>query len=245
MRRTIFVSGGTGYMGVELIRRLVARGHSVTALARAQSAGKLPAGCAVVPGNALDEASFSHAVPPGSTYVHLVGVAHPAPWKAAQFRSIDQTALEASVIAAVAAKASHFVFVSVAHPAPAMKTYIAVRTHCEEILARSGLNATILRPWYVLGPGHRWPYALIPFYKLAERIPSLRAGALRLGLVTHAQMVSALEWAVENPVAGRRVLEVPEIRVKTASWRPSARPQWPRAASEAPSTAAESARREA
>ena len=25
-------------------------------------------------------------------------------------------------------------------------------------------RTTILRPWYVLGPGHRWPYALKPMY---------------------------------------------------------------------------------
>jgi uncharacterized protein YbjT (DUF2867 family) len=28
------------------------------------------------------------------------------------------------------------------------------RTRCEEMIRESGLNATILRPWYVLGPGH-------------------------------------------------------------------------------------------
>jgi len=45
-----------------------------------------------------------------------------------------------------------------------MKAYIAVREECEEIIQESGLNATILRPWYVLGPGHRWPYMLLPMY---------------------------------------------------------------------------------
>jgi uncharacterized protein YbjT (DUF2867 family) len=74
--------------------------------------------------------------------------------------------------------------VGVAHPAPAMHAYIAARSACEAELQASMLNATILRPWYVLGPGHRWPYALIPFYWLAKRIPSTREGARRLGLVT-------------------------------------------------------------
>jgi nucleoside-diphosphate-sugar epimerase len=74
------------------------------------------------------------------------------------------------------------------------------------------MNATILRPWYVLGPGHRWPYALIPFYWLAEKLPSTREGARRLGLVTRPQMVAALVDAVEHPVNGIRVVEAPEIR---------------------------------
>jgi hypothetical protein len=62
--------------------------------------------------------------------------------------------------AAVANRVQHFVYVSVAHPAPVMKAYVEVRMQCEE----SGLNTTILRPWYV--PGHDWPYLLKPGYRL-------------------------------------------------------------------------------
>ena len=74
----------------------------------------------------------------------------------------------------------------------------------------------MVRPWYVLGPGHRWPYLLIPFYALAERIPAMRAGARRLGLMTRAQMVAALVHAVEHPATGVRVVEVAEIREAAA-----------------------------
>jgi hypothetical protein len=74
------------------------------------------------------------------------------------------------------------------------------------------LKATVLRPWYVLGPGHRWPYLLIPFYRVCEWIPSTREGAQRLGLVTLPQMVAALVRAVENPARGVCVVEVPAIR---------------------------------
>src|SRR5262249_41371250 len=106
----------------------------------------------------------------------------------------------------------HFVYLSVAHPAPIMKSYIAVREECEAALLASGMNVTIVRPWYVLGPGHRWPYALLPMYWICERIPSTREGARRLGLVTLAQMTRALVWAIENPCIGARIVEVPQIR---------------------------------
>jgi hypothetical protein len=74
------------------------------------------------------------------------------------------------------------------------------------------MNATILRPWYVLGPGHRWPYLLLPGYWVAELLPWTRDGARRLGLVTLKQMVAALVRVVEDPCAGVRVWEVPAIR---------------------------------
>jgi uncharacterized protein YbjT (DUF2867 family) len=93
-----------------------------------------------------------------------------------------------------------------------MHAYIAVRAECENAIEAAGLNATILRPWYVLGPGHRWPYLLLPLYKLAELFSSTREGAQRLGLLTLEQMITALTFAVENPVRRIRVLTVPEIR---------------------------------
>jgi hypothetical protein len=70
----------------------------------------------------------------------------------------------------------------------------------------------MLRPWYVLGPGHRWPYALVPVYAVLSRIPATREGALRLGLVTRRQMIAALVNAVENPPSGVRIVDVPAIR---------------------------------
>lgn len=209
---TIFISGGTGYIGQRLIALLLQRGHRVRALARSASQDKLPPGCEVVIGNALDSSSFQHAIAPVDTFVHLVGVSHPNPSKAEQFRTIDLASVQASVPAAVAAQIKHFVYVSVAQPAPAMHAYVQVRVECEAIIRASGLSATFVRPWYVLGPGHRWPYLLKPLYWLFEKIPPTRALAKRLGLVTLAQMVAALTWAIENPAEGVRVVEVEQIR---------------------------------
>ena len=84
--------------------------------------------------------------------------------------------------AAIATGTRHFVYVSVAHHAP------------------------------VLGPGHRWPALLLPLYWLGALVPLTREGARRLGLVTLAQMLQSLVWAVEHPATARRVLEVPDIR---------------------------------
>ena len=209
---TVFVTGGTGYMGRRLIPQLVARGHRVRALVRASSAARLPTGCAPVLGNALDSSSYSAAVQPADTFVHLVGVAHPSPAKAEEFRSVDLASVHAAVAAAVTAGVGHFVYVSVAHPAPMMKAYIAARSEGEELIRTAGLGATVLRPWYVLGPGHRWPVILQPFYWLAEQVPGSRESARRLGLVTIDQMLAALVRAVENRPDGVRIVEVPQIR---------------------------------
>jgi uncharacterized protein YbjT (DUF2867 family) len=211
-KRHVFVTGGTGYMGSRLIGELLGRGHRVRALVRKGSEKKVPAGTETVIGNALDANSYKSAVPPCDSFVQLVGVAHPSPAKAAEFRAIDLPSGKAGVAAASDARVAHFVYVSAAQPSNLMKAYIEARAEVEESLRGSGLKHTIIRPWYVLGPGHRWPYALIPVYKVMELIPSTRDSAKRLGLVTLQQMIAALVLAVENPSAEGRIVTVPEIR---------------------------------
>jgi len=206
------MTGGTGYMGRHLIPSLVNRGHTVRALVRAGSEAKLPAGCTPVLGDALNADSYAGMVPPSDTFVQLVGVAKPNPKKADQFRAVDFKSGMAAVMAAKQAGISHLVYVSVAHPGPLMQAYIQPRVEVEQAITSSGLNATILRPWYVLGPGHRWPYLILPAYWIMGLIPAKRETAQRLGLITLKQMIAALVHAIETPAHGVKIMEVPEIR---------------------------------
>lgn len=217
-RRNVFITGGTGYIGQVLIRELLEGRHVVRALVRSGSEQKLPRSCEAVIGNALDASTFADQVRPSDTFVQLVGVSHPSPAKAAEFRSIDLASVRASVSAAAAAGVEHFIYVSVAQPAPVMKAYQAVRAEGEKLIRDSGMNATFIRPWYILGPGHRWAYALKPMYWLFEQIPATRETARRLGLVRLDQMVRAISIAVASPAPGIRLLDVPSIReaAKTA-----------------------------
>ena len=101
----VFISGATGYLGRPLTKALLTMGYDVHALTRPQSIKKLPIGCTPVPGNALEASTFLNTVPKGSTYIHLTGVSHPSPAKAAEFRTVDQASFEASLQAALMAKA--------------------------------------------------------------------------------------------------------------------------------------------
>jgi uncharacterized protein YbjT (DUF2867 family) len=208
----VFVTGATGYIGRPLVSALIERGYSVHALVRATSKG-LPGAALPVTGNALDARTFAPAIPASATLVHLIGTPHPSPAKAAQFQSVDLASIQAATDAAQRAGVRHFVYVSVAHPAPVMQAFIEVRRRGEALIEATGIPATIVRPWYVLGPGHRWPYALLPVYTLLRAWPSTRSSAERLGLVTLKQMVGALVEAVANPpVSGTHIVDVPKIR---------------------------------
>lgn len=223
----VFITGATGYLGRALGAALVARGHAVRGLVRPGSEDRLPAGVLAVRGNPLDGATFTAALGRDDTVVHLVGTPHPGPGKAAAFEAVDWVSIRETVTACRDARVAHLVYVSVAHPAPVMRDYIAVRQRGEALITASGLTATMVRPWYVLGPGHRWPHLLRPLYLVASWIPALRPSAERLGLVTLSEMTHALVVAVEHtPDRSPRCVDVPSIRraVPAPAEAPAPRP---------------------
>jgi uncharacterized protein YbjT (DUF2867 family) len=207
----VFITGGTGYIGQRLIAELLGRGHAVRALVRNGSERKLPAGAVAVRGNPLDRATFAVQVAPSDTFVQLVGVPHPSPRKAQQFRDIDLVSVTESAAAARDAGVAHFIYLSVAQPAPVMRDYVAVRAEGERLVRESGVAATFVRPWYVLGPGHRWPYAILPLYWLWALSPKSRDTARRLYPVKLRSVVDAIADAVDAPPAGVRFIEAPEL----------------------------------
>jgi uncharacterized protein YbjT (DUF2867 family) len=206
----VFLTGATGYIGRHLIPELLGRGHTVRALVRPASAGKLAAGAEPVVGDALNAISFAHQIAPSDTFVQLVGVAHPSPAKAKEFQSVDLASVRESVRAVSGSTVRHFVYLSVAMPAPAMKAYVAVRAEGECFVRDTGLAATFVRPWYVLGPGHRWPYAVLPAYWLWSLFD--RDTAARLYPVKLAHVVRALADAIDHPPDAVRIVEAPEMR---------------------------------
>jgi uncharacterized protein YbjT (DUF2867 family) len=209
---TVFITGATGYLGRPLAEQLLSRGHRVRALVRSGSRSRLPAGCEAVVGDALEPSTYAGAVAPAEVFVHLVGVAHPSPGKEAQFRTIDLASTEGAVKTARAAGVRRFVYVSVAMPAPVMRAYVEARVAGEALIRDSGLEASLVRPWYVLGPGHWWPVLLYPFYWLAGLFPGSRETARRLALVTRPRMLRALVAAVEARGPGVTVVDVPGIK---------------------------------
>ena len=214
LARDVLVTGGTGYIGRALVPELCSRGHRVRVLARPGSLARVPACAEGVAGDALDAASLAQALRADDTVVHLVGAPHPNPAKAQQFLDVDLASARALARAAARSGVAHVVYVSVAHPAPVMQEYISARLLGEQAIAAQRLTATFLRPWYVLGPGRRWPALFKPLYGLASMLPQWRDSAERLGLVTIEQMVRALAQAVAAPppAGSVRIVDVPDIR---------------------------------
>ena len=213
MSLRIFITGGTGYLGRRLIVRLLKSGHEVKALTRKESADKLPQGCIPIISDPFDANAFASSIDEGSTFIQLLGVSHPGPAKKHLFDKIDFASAAASVTAATKTNCSHFIYVSVAQtPTSIMHDYQQCRARCEKLLDKSLLKASIIRPWYVVGPGHYWPLLFLPLFELLEIIPATSDKAKALRLVYLPQMLATLHYAVNHPPQSRQVFEVADIR---------------------------------
>ena len=210
--KTVFITGSTGYIGTRLIRSLLSNGHRVIALVRKGSESKV-LGCETVIGDPFDANSFQQHIPKDSVFVQLLGVSYPSPSKAEQFKQIDLRSVKTSADAASVAGVYHFIYISVSMvPSKIMEAYQDVRKEGEEYCIRKNLNCTFIRPWYVLGPGHRWPILLLPFYGIASLVPSWREKIKGMGLVTIFQMINTLVNAVESEPVKKKVIEIEEIK---------------------------------
>ncbi len=210
--QNIFITGGTGYIGTRLIKALQKEDYNILALVRKGSENKLPNGCKWVEGNALDASSYKDKILPSSIMVHLVGVAHPSPSKKEQFKAIDLVSIQEAVKAAVHANVEHFIYLSVSmYPTNIMKDFQLVRAEGEQLLLDSGLRTSLIRPWYVLGPGHWWPLILKPFFFIAK-LAGKKEAVENLDTVALPQMIRALVHAVKNLPATNIVYDVQKIK---------------------------------
>jgi nucleoside-diphosphate-sugar epimerase len=211
---TVFITGGTGYIGTRLIKALLQEENFNTrALVRKGAENKLPPGCEIIFGNALDASTYRDSIAPATIFVHLVGVAHPSPAKKEQFQSIDLVSVQEAVKAAAARGIRHFIYLSVAmYPTRIMKDFQQLRAEGEAMLLQQNFVSSFVRPWYVLGPGHWWPILLKPLYAIAKLLPSKREAARQLSTVTIKQVVDTLLFAIKNPPSKNFVYDTEKIK---------------------------------
>lgn len=161
-RRTIAITGASGFAGGHVISELLTRGHRLKVLVRDPKRSNFPDGVAVVKGDLGNDDALSLLLEGADCAVHLAGVL--AATKDHDYFRVNAHGTVAMAEAAIRLGVTRFVHVSsLAARQPQLSPYAASKRAGEDAIAAltSKLNAIILRPPAVYGPGDRGTLPLI------------------------------------------------------------------------------------
>jgi uncharacterized protein YbjT (DUF2867 family) len=205
----ILVTGGTGFVGGYLIRRLRQEGLPVRALARhpdrAQPLKDL--GVEVVPGDILEKVSLEKAAEGVDRVIHLVGIIQETP--GVTFRGIHVEGTRHIIEAARKAGVRHFFHQSALGTRPGAKSeYHRTKWEAEELVRQSGIPHTILRPSLIYGAGDKFTIRLSEILRRAPVMPVIGSGKSRVQPIYIDDVVSCMVKVVTGDAFLNEIYEI-------------------------------------
>jgi len=207
----ILVTGGPGFIGQRLIRRLVDEGHSIRTLIRPSArTPRLPQGIAVQAAiaNLTDLRGVRAALMGVETVFHLAGANWADPH--VNFRASETEGTRNLLEAAQDAGVKRLVFLShLGADRAAAFSALKAKGIAEEFIRQSSLDYTILRSSLVFGPDDHFTTGLAKLLAFTPRVFPLPAnGETRLQPFWVEDLVSCLIWCLEDAETSGQTISV-------------------------------------
>ena len=207
----ILVTGGPGFVGQRLVRRLVEEGRQVRALIRpSENSPQLPAGVSVQAAisSLADERGLRAALVGVDTVFHLASIDWGDPHD--DLRATDIEGTRNLLDAAQDVGVERLVFLS--HlDADRAAAYPVLKTKgiAEEFVRQSPIPSTILRSALAIGPGDHFTVPLAQLLSFLPRVfPVPAEGAALLQPIWVEDLVSCLAWCLEDDETIGQTIEV-------------------------------------
>jgi uncharacterized protein YbjT (DUF2867 family) len=217
---TICVTGGTGFVGQEVIPRLLENGYSVRALVRHDRSSKklafakqrFPNNLTFITGEATEPNDVRHALEGCEALVHLVGTRREEIKRTGlSYVDVDLASALASAIAMERCGLKRILFLSAG--ALGNSEYIRTKARAEQTIIDAKLQWTIFRPAFIIGPGQQWPVVVGPFLWFLGLLPGkIGETAKRADNITREQLAHAFVAALRDDRTIGKILEVPDLK---------------------------------
>lgn len=192
----VLVTGGSGFVGREIVRQLVAAGHSPRILARGV---KPPAGpLETVRGSVLEPGSLAAACAGCEAVIHLVGIISEVGEQT--YERVHDEGSGHLLAAAKAAGVPRFVHMSALGTRPnAAARYHRSKWAAEERVRASGLAWTIFRPSLIYGPGDGFVNLFVRLSRWSPVLPVIGSGSGLVQPVPVADVARCFVGALNEP----------------------------------------------
>ncbi len=196
----VFLTGGTGFVGSEVLRQLVATGHVVRALVRAGSEAKLTAAenVEVHLGDVTDAASLVGALEGCDAVIHLVGIIREFPGRGVTFKKIHIEGTANVLEACKEQGVYRYLHMSSNGTRERSNTvYHRTKWQAEELVRDSALDWTLFRPSIIFGPGSEFVGMLAELIRRIPVVPVIGDGRYRMQPVALEQVAASFVKALE------------------------------------------------
>jgi len=211
----ILVAGGTGFVGGGIVRELARRGKQIAVLTRdaTRSADRFP-GLAVEyrEGDVRAPSSLEAAIAGVDAVIGCQQFPNSPienPNKGHTFEEVDARGTENLVVAAKAAGANQYVYLSAAGAGPEGYHWFRAKWRAEQAVRNSGLTYAILRPSWVYGPEDRALNRFLAMSRFQPFVPLIGAvGKQMMQPVFIDDVGCATAECLDNPAAANKIFEI-------------------------------------
>ena len=214
----VLVTGGTGFVGREVVRQLCAAGHKVRLISRhprrastasqaAQPATPFALPPEAVGGNVLEPASLKGAAGNCDAIVHLVGIISEIGEQT--FENVHFHATQNVLAEAKRAGVKRWIHMSAIGARPdAPSRYHQTKWAAEETVRASGLDWTIFRPSIIYGPGDGFISLFARISRWSPVLPVMGNGRNLLQPVAVADVARCFVSALTEPASVGKTLDL-------------------------------------
>jgi NADH dehydrogenase len=207
----IFLTGGTGYVGRDLVGRLRSAGHEVRCLVRRESAAKLAdmPGVETVVGDITDRAGLKGKLDGCEAAINLVGIIKEMPSQGVTFERVHYEGARNVIDEAVRAGIGRFLQMSALGAREGAKSrYHQTKYQAEQYLKQSGLKFTIFRPSIIFGPRDQSINLMAGIIKVSPVFPVIGNGRNKWQPVALENVTQGFVAALTSSSAVNKIYQV-------------------------------------
>jgi uncharacterized protein YbjT (DUF2867 family) len=206
----ILVTGGTGFVGPKIVRKLRADGHDVRCLVRdpSRAGGVEGLGAELVEGDVTDRSSLDAAAAGCDVVIHLVAI---IAGRREEFEGVMEQGTRNLVDAAKAAGVRRFILMSALGTSDETRDlvpYYHAKWEMERTVRESGLEYVIFRPSFVFGSDGGALQQFTRVARLSPVTPIVGSGDRKLQPIWVDDVAAYFAAAVDAPAAANRTFEL-------------------------------------